>query len=88
MGQSTTLTIRMDKVIKDRLEISARHQKRSKSFLAVEAIEHYLDIQQWQEKRIREALASADRGEGVSHGKVMAWISSWDSDDELPMPKA
>ncbi len=88
MGQSTTLTIRLDKGIKDRLEISAQHQKRSKSFLAVEAIEHYLDIQQWQEQRIREALASADRGEGVPHGKVMAWISSWGNDDELPIPKA
>ena len=88
MSQSTTLTIRLDKDIKDRLEVSAKHQKRSKSFLAVEAIEHYLDLQQWQEQRIREALASAECGEGVEHEEVMSWINSWGSEDELPMPRA
>lgn len=88
MAGSTTLTIRIDQEIKDRLEVSAKRQKRSKAFLAVEAIEEYLSTQEWQQKRIVEALASVERGEGVSHDTVMTWIESWDSENELPVPKS
>jgi RHH-type rel operon transcriptional repressor/antitoxin RelB len=87
MGDTTTLTIRIDQEIKDRLEAAAKSQKRSKAFLANEAIKEYLSVQEWQERRIRDALASADRGEGVSHESVMAWVRSWDADDELPTPR-
>ncbi len=86
MGKSATLTIRVDQNMKDRLEAAAKQQKRSKSFLAGEAIEEYLAVQEWQERRIREAIEAADRGELIPHEEVMAWISSWETDNELPMP--
>ena len=86
MGKSATLTIRVDQDMKDRLEAAAKQQKRSKSFLAGEAIEEYLAVQEWQERRIREAIEAADRGELIPHEEVMAWISSWETDNELPMP--
>jgi len=43
-------------------------------------------IQNWQEARIHEALASVDRGEGISHKAVETWIKSWGTEDELPWP--
>ena len=86
MGKSATLTIRVDQDMKDRLEAVAKQQKRSKSFLAGEAIEEYLAVQEWQERRIREAIEAADRGELIPHEEVMAWISSWETDNELSMP--
>lgn len=88
MGDTTTLTIRVDRSMKERLERAARQQRRSKAFVAVEAIEEYLSVQEWQEGRIREALAAADRGEGVAHERVREWVESWGADDELPTPKA
>jgi len=88
MGQSTTLTIRVDQKMKDRLETEAKRQKRSKSFLAVAAIDEYLSVQEWQEQRIREAMAAADRGELVSNEKVKAWVESLGTKNERPVPKA
>jgi RHH-type transcriptional regulator, rel operon repressor / antitoxin RelB len=88
MAESTTITIRVDKATKDRLEKVARHTKRSKSFLAAEAIEEFLSVQEWQERRIRDARASADRGEVISHEDVLQWVRSWETEDERPMPKA
>ena len=86
MANSTTLTIRVDQKVKDRLAAVAKQQKRSKSFVAIEAIEEYLSVQEWQEHRIREAIEAADRGELIPHEEIMAWISSWETDNELPMP--
>jgi len=87
MGDSTTLTIRIDKAMKERLEREAQRQRRSKAFVAIEAIEEYLSVQEWQERRIREALAAADRGEGVEHTRVQDWVESWGTGHELPTPK-
>jgi len=88
MGNTATLTIRIDQDTRDRLEAAAKNQKRSKAFLANEAIKEYLAVQEWQERRIRDALASADRGEGVPHNQVLAWVRSWSTDNELPTPRA
>ena len=88
MGKTATLSIRIAQDIKDRLEAAAKHQKRSKAFLVGEAIKDYLAVQEWQERRIRDALASADRGEGVPHSRVLAWVRSWGADDEQPTPHA
>lgn len=88
MGHSTTLTIRIDQNMKDRLETEAKRQKRSKSFLAVTALDEYLSVQEWQEQRIRDAMAAADRGELVSNEKVRAWVESLGTKNERSMPKA
>lgn len=88
MSKTATLTIRVDQDVKDRLEAAAKNQKRSKAFLVGEAIKEYLAVQEWQERRIGDALASADRGEGVPHNRVLAWVRSWGTDDEQPMPHA
>ena len=42
----------------------------------------------WQIAGINAALALLDRGEGVPHEDVKAWIASWGTDDEDPMPEA
>ena len=88
MSDSTTLTVRLDRSVKERLEALAGTAKRSKSYLAAEAIEEYLSVQEWQIAGIEEGIRSLDAGEGVPHEKVAEWIKSWDTDNELPMPKA
>jgi predicted transcriptional regulator len=83
---SSTFTVRVDTAAKKRLEKLAKNTGRSRSFLAAEAINEYLDINEWQVAGIKAAIESADRGELVPHDQVKAWVNSWDSDNELPMP--
>jgi len=85
---SSTFTVRVDNTAKKRLEKLAKNTGRSRSFLAAEAINEYLAVNEWQVAGIKEAIESADRGEFIPHDQVRAWVNSWDSDNELPMPTA
>jgi RHH-type transcriptional regulator, rel operon repressor / antitoxin RelB len=75
--RSTTFTVRVDASARKRLERLAKNTGRSRSFLAAEAINEYLDVNEWQVAGIRQAIASLDRGEGVPHQQVKDWITSW-----------
>jgi RHH-type rel operon transcriptional repressor/antitoxin RelB len=88
MDDSTTITIRVAKSVKDRLDRLARETKRSKSSLAAEGIGTFVDLEERQIEGIKQALASIDRGLGVALDDVEAWVASWDTDDELPTPTA
>jgi len=88
MGESTTLTVRIDSAIKERLEGLADATKRSKSSLAAEGIEAFVELEELQIAGIKKAIASLDRGLGVTHQEVEAWIASLDTDDQLPVPTA
>ena len=87
MAQSTTLTIRVDAEIKHRLDQLAKQQRRSKSFVAVEAIGEYLAIQEAQIAGIHAAIAELNSGEAIAHDHVRAWVESWDSANEQAIPK-
>lgn len=84
---STTFTVRVDPVVKKRLEKLAKSTGRSRSYLAAEAINEYLDINEWQVAGIKRAIASLDRGEGVPHGRIKDWVASWGSESERPIPR-
>jgi predicted transcriptional regulator len=85
--RSTTFTVRVERTAKKRLEKLAENTGRSRSFLAAEAINAYLDVNEWQVAGTRRAMASLDRGEGVAHRQVKAWIASWGGKRERPIPK-
>ena len=86
--QSTeTLSIRIDARVKKRLATLATKSKRSKSFLAAEAIASYLDAEEWQLSEIESGLKEADRGETISHDKVSKWLRSWGKTSEIKAPK-
>ena len=87
MSESTTLTVRLDRAVKKRLEAAAARVRRSKSFLAAEAIEEYLSIQEWQIEAIKRGIEAADRGELVPHDQVKAWAKSI-ADDRQRRPRA
>ncbi|MBO9560842.1 MAG: antitoxin [Caulobacter sp.] len=42
----------------------------------------------WKMAAIEEGLRAAEEGCVVDHDVVAAWVSSWDTDDEKPMPRA
>jgi RHH-type transcriptional regulator, rel operon repressor / antitoxin RelB len=84
---STTFTVRLDVAVKKRLERLAKSTARSRSFLAAEAIEEYLKVNEWQVAGIKKAIDSLDRAEGVPHQDVKDWVASWGSNEERPRPK-
>lgn len=84
---STTFTVRVEPEIKKRLEKLAKSTGRTRSFLAAEALNEYLDVNEWRIGGIKQAVASLDRGEGVAHKEVKDWIGSWDRKRERAVPK-
>jgi RHH-type rel operon transcriptional repressor/antitoxin RelB len=84
---STTFTVRVEPEVKKRLEKLAKSTGRTRSFLAAEALNDYLDVNEWQVAGVKRAIASLDRGEGVSHQEVKNWVNSWGRKRERPAPK-
>lgn len=74
---TTTMTIRLEDEIKDRLEVLAEATQRSKSYLAAEAIRVYVENNEWQVGEIQAALREADAGDFASEGDVANLASKW-----------
>ena len=74
---STTLTIRLEPDLKDRLDDLANATNRSKSFLAAEAIQEFVDLNEWQLQEIKTALAEADAGDFVSAKELRKTLGKW-----------
>ena len=85
---STTLTVRVGPTVRKRLEKLAKYTGRTRSFLAAEAINEYLDVNEWQVAGIKQAIASVDRGKGIAHDRIKEWVTSWGSEGERPTPKS
>ena len=74
---STTMTIRLEDGFKERLESLAEATRRSKSFLAAEAIRDYVENNEWQIREIHAALREADAGDFASDKAVAALSRKW-----------
>jgi predicted transcriptional regulator len=74
---STTMTIRLEDEVKDRLDHLAQATQRSKSFLAAEAIRVFVETNEWQIGEIRAALKEADAGDFASDKDVAAVAKKW-----------
>ena len=77
MTQSTTMTIRLTPELKSRLDQLAEATHRSKSFLAVEAIREFVELNEWQIQEIKEAIKEADAGDFSSNDEVNAVFNRW-----------
>lgn len=87
MAKSSTITVRLDDEVKRRLEALADSTKRSRSFIAAEAIAAYVELNAWQVAAIEAGLAAAERGELIPQEEIAEWVESWGDDDELPPPE-
>jgi predicted transcriptional regulator len=86
MPATETLSIRIDAATKKRLDALAKSSKRSKSFLAAEAITNYIESEEWQFQELGQALAEVQSGKVVSHQKVTQWLKSWGKTNETKPP--
>jgi RHH-type transcriptional regulator, rel operon repressor / antitoxin RelB len=83
-----TVSVRLARSTKARLQQLAKSTGRSRAFLAAEAIEEYLDINEWQVAGVLGAIASLDRGKGIPHPRIKEWVTSWETRNERRSPKA
>jgi predicted transcriptional regulator len=63
---TTVITTRIDAVLRAKLEALARSTKRSKSFLAAEAIAAYVELNEWQIGEITAGIEELDSGQALS----------------------
>lgn len=85
---TTPYSIRLDDDLRKSLEKEAELEDRSPAQLAVRAIRSMLEAKAAKRAAIDAALAEADQGTFISAEAMNAWIDTWDSDNELPTPKA
>jgi RHH-type rel operon transcriptional repressor/antitoxin RelB len=82
-----TLSIRIDSDTKKRLDALSKRSKRSKSFLAAEAIAAYVKSEEWQLGELQAGIGELDSGREVSHEKVSKWLTSWGKPTETKAPR-
>ena len=85
---STPYSIRLDDDLRKALEAEAAIEERPPAQLAVRAIRSMLEAKATKRAAIDAALAEAEQGRFISGDAMNAWIDSWDTEAELPMPKA
>ncbi|SDL94436.1 CopG family ribbon-helix-helix protein [Paracoccus chinensis] len=71
---STTMTIRLDPQLKAKLGRLAEGTRRSRSFLAAEAVETYVDRELAIIEGIQGGMADVAAGRTVSHEEAMAAV--------------
>ena len=77
MAAGKVLTLRLEGGLRSKLDKLAAATRRSRSFLAAEAIREYVALNSWQIAEIHKALAEADRGEFASDREVKRVAKKW-----------
>jgi predicted transcriptional regulator len=78
MLKAASLTVRVKPDTRNRLDSLARITRRSKSFVIEDALEQYLDVNEWQIKGIQDALIEAD-SPGAAFEDHDAVLSKWEA---------
>jgi RHH-type transcriptional regulator, rel operon repressor / antitoxin RelB len=77
MATIPVVTVRLEPDLRERLDRLAKAQRRSRSYVATEAIREYVKVNEWQILETREALAEADRGEFASPEDFRRVLKKW-----------
>ena len=72
MPETSILSVRLDTETKERLDELARSTRRSKSFLAAQAIEAFIEEEAWQIAEVERAIGAADAGNFATPAEVKA----------------
>jgi predicted transcriptional regulator len=75
--EKQTISFRLPVAQVSALDELADSLDRDRTYILGEAVQAYLDAQQWQLEQIREGLAEADAGHVIEHRKVKAMAAKW-----------
>jgi RHH-type rel operon transcriptional repressor/antitoxin RelB len=85
---STPFSIRIEDEVRDKLEKICTLTERSKAYITSKAIEEYVERNSWKVEALKQAKKEAAKGEFISHDAMGEWISSLNTESELPTPEA
>jgi RHH-type transcriptional regulator, rel operon repressor / antitoxin RelB len=88
MTMSTLLTFRVKNELKEKLESLAEATQRSKSFLAAEAVQRYVEEEAWQVSEMMEGAKQARETGTIPDDEAQAWMASLGTKKRLPRPRA
>jgi RHH-type rel operon transcriptional repressor/antitoxin RelB len=77
MPSEKIVTLRLDGRLTGKLDKLARATRRSRSFLAAQAIRDYVDLNSWQIEEIHKGLEEAERGEFATESEVKRVAKKW-----------
>ena len=72
-----TISFRLDSDKVSALDALADTLQRDRTYLLSEAVDAYLDAQQWQIERIKAAIQQADAGQLIDHQEVKKMAAKW-----------
>ena len=84
---SATFSIRLKPETKRKLAKLAKASGRSANFLISDAVESYVADQERLLAEIRQADDQVVAGHYIKDEDMKAWLLSWGTDRELPLPK-
>ena len=74
MSESSVLTLRLDAKLKHKLDRLSKSMNRSRSFVAAQAIQEYVSVNEWQINEIKKGLAEADAGDFATEEEMQQTI--------------
>jgi predicted transcriptional regulator len=84
-------SLKIDNSLKGRVQQLAGQRRRSPHWIMLEAIKQYVEREEARESFKQEALASwaayKETGRHLTGKEVSAWLNSWGTDDEKPVPE-
>jgi len=72
-----TISFRLESSKVAALDELAGSMDRDRTYLLNEAVQAYLDLQEWQLNEIRAGIADADAGRVTDHKKIRAMAAKW-----------
>ena len=87
MGETVTLAFRVPPEKAAALDKLSKSTERPKAWLLEQALDEYLLDQAWQIEAIEEGIADAEAGRMIPHERVVEWLESWGTENELEPPE-
>jgi predicted transcriptional regulator len=75
--EKQTISFRLESEKVAALDALADSMDRDRTYLLSEAIQAYLETQQWHLEQIKAGIAEADAGQLVDHASVKSMASKW-----------
>ncbi len=73
---SFVLSVRIRGNLKESLEALSRSTKRSRAYLATEALADYVKKNAWKASELHAAIKEADKGVFISHERMVEWVNA------------
>jgi predicted transcriptional regulator len=83
---TVAFSMRMDKVLKSKLDRLAKSAERPASYLVGRAVEQMVEELEAREEQLQLAFREAEDDTLVSEDLVDAWVRSWPTEKRLPKP--